>query len=139
MTNKSKSLTKYWSGQQFIGLSVFDSKENYCGKIQSLCINPQTFAISGIMVKKRLSSEYFLSVTYFENLTESSLKLNSNPIKPNDKIVNVAGKSVGRVIKINLDSETNKIKSLEIKSRFKSNIILSDRIIGVGDKITIKA
>lgn len=139
MNNKSNSLTKYWSGQQFIGLSVFDSKENDCGKIQSLCIDPQTFSISGVMVKKRFSSEYFLSVTYFENLTKSSLKLNSIPIKPNDKIVDVDGKSIGKVIKINLDSKTNKIESLEIKSRFKSKIILSDRIVGVGDKITIKA
>ena len=139
MKDKSKSLAKYWSGQQFIGLSVFDSKENDCGKIQSLCIDPQTFSISGVMLKKRLSSEYFLSVTYFENLSESSLKLNSIPIKPNDKIVDVDGKSMGKVIKINLDSETNKIESLEIKSLFKSKIILSDRIVGVGDKITIKA
>jgi len=138
MKNKGKSLTKYWSDQQFIGLSVFDSKEKDCGKIRSLCIDPQTFSFSGVMVKKRFSSEYFLSVTYFENLTESSLKLNSIPIKPNDKIVDVDGKPVGKVIKINLDSETNKIESLEIKSRFKSKIILSDRIIGVGDKITIK-
>jgi len=138
MKNKNKSLAKYWSDQQFIGLSVFDSKEKDCGKIQSLCIDPQTFSFSGVMVKKRLSSEYFLSVTYFENLTKSSLKLNSIPIKPNDKIVNVDGKSIGKVIKINLNSETNKIESLEIKSRFKSKIILSDRIIGVGDKITIK-
>ncbi|MGY5139847.1 MAG: PRC-barrel domain-containing protein [Candidatus Nitrosopumilus sp. Bin_571-38] len=139
MKNKSNSLTKYWSGQQFIGLSVFDSKENDCGKIQSLCIDIQTFSISGVMVKKRLSSEYFLSVTYFENLSESSLKLNSIPIKPNDKIVDVDGKSMGKVIKINLDSKTNKIESLEIKYMFKSKIIPSDRIVGVGDKITIKA
>jgi sporulation protein YlmC with PRC-barrel domain len=139
MTNKSNSLTKYWSGQQFIGLSVSDSRGNDCGKIQSLCIDPQTFSISGIMVKKRLSSEYFLSATYFENLNESSLKLNSIPIKPNDKIVDVDGKSMGKVIKINLNSKTNKIESLEIKSLFKSKIILSDRIVGVGDKIIIKA
>ena len=139
MNNKNNSLTKYWSDKQFIGLSVFDSKENDCGKIQSLCIDPQTFSISGVMVKKRLSSEYFLSVTYFENLTEFSLKLNSIPIKPHDGVVDVDGKSMGKVIKINLDSKTNKIESLEIKSLFKSKIILSDRIIGVGDKITIKA
>lgn len=139
MKNKNTPFTKYWSGQQFIGLSVFDSKGNDCGKIRSLCIDPRDFSISGTMVKKRLSSEYFISVTYFENLNESSLKLNSIPIKPNDKIVNTDGKSMGKIIKINLDSETNKIKSLEVKFRFKSKIILSDRIVGVGDKITIQA
>ena len=90
------------------------------------------------MVKRRLSAPYFISVTYFEILTESSLKLNSIPIKPRDKIVDVDGKSVGKVIKINLNSETNKIETLEIKSRFKSKIIPSERIVGVGDKITIK-
>ena len=139
MTDKSNSLEKYWPAQKFIGLSVFDSKENDCGKIQSVYIDPQTFSVSGVMVKKRLSSEYFLSITYFENLSESSLKLNSIPIKPHDKVVDVDGKSMGKVTKISFDSKTNKIESIEIKYLFKSKIILSDNIVGVGDKITIKA
>ena len=138
MKNQNKALGKYWSGQHFIGISVFDSKGNDCGKIQSICIDPKTFSISGVMVKRRLSPLYFISVAYFEILTESSLKLNSIPIKPHDKIIDVDGKSVGKVIKINLNSETNKIETLEIKSRFKSKIIPSERIVGVGDKITIK-
>ena len=138
MKNQSKPLGKYWSGQQFVGLSVFDSKGNDCGKIQSICVDPKTFSISGVMTKQRLSTEYFISATYFEILTESSLRLNSIPIKPHDKIIDVDGKSVGKVIKINLNSETNKIESLEIKSHFKSKIIPSDRIVGIGDKITIK-
>lgn len=131
-------LTKYWSGQQFVGIPVVDSKGNDCGKIQSLCIDPKTFSVSGIIAKKRMSSEYFISVTYFETLSESSLRLNSVPIKPNDKVVSIDGKNVGKVIKINLNPETNKIESLEIKSRFKSQTVISDRIVGVGDKITIK-
>jgi len=135
---QSNPLTKYWSGQQFIGIPVIDSKGNDCGKIQSLCIDPKTFSISGITVKKRLSTEYFISVTYFETLSEASLKLNSIPIKPHDKIIDVDGKNVGKVIKINLNSETNKIESLEIKSHFKAKIILADKIIGIGEKITIK-
>lgn len=138
MKNQNKFLGKYWFGHHLVGLNVFDSKGNDCGKIQSLCIDPKTFSISGVMVKQRLSSEYFISTTYFEILTDSSLRLNSIPIKPHDKIVDVDGKSIGKVIKINLNSETNKIQSLEIKSRFKSKIISSDRIVGVGDKITIK-
>lgn len=138
MKNQNKFLGKYWFGQHLVGLNVFDSKGNDCGKIQSLCIDPKTFSISGVMIKQRLSSEYFISATYFEILTDSSLRLNSIPIKPHDKIVDVDGKSIGKVIKINLNPETNKIQSLEIKSRFKSKIISSDRIVGVGDKITIK-
>lgn len=138
MTDQGEPTTKYWSDQQFIGVSVFDSRGNGCGKIQSLCIDPQTFSISGIMVKKRLSAEYFISATYFETLSESSLRLNSIPIKPNDKIVDIDGKPVGKVIKINLNPETNKIESLEIKSHFKSKIIFSDKIVGIGDKITVK-
>ena len=138
MKNQSNPLGKYWSGPQFVGLSVFDSKGNDCGKIQSLCIDPKSFSISGVMVKQRLSSEYFVSVTYFDALTDSSLRLNSIPIKPHDKVVDVDGKSVGKIMKINLNSETNKIESIEIKSRFKSKIIPSDRNVGVGDKITIK-
>ena len=135
---QDKPLTKYWSEKQFIGKSIFDSKGNDCGKIQTLCIDPQTFTISGIMVKKGLSKEYFISRTYFEPITNSSLTLNSIPIKPNDKVVDVDRKNMGKVISINLNSETNKIESLEIKSGFKSKIIPADKIVGVGEKITIK-
>ena len=138
MKNKDiGQLAKYWSGKQFLGLSVFDTKENNCGKIQSLCIDPKTFSISGAMVKKRFSSAYFLSVTYFDSVTDSMLCLNSIPIKPNDKVANIDGKPVGKVVRINLHPETNRIESLEIKSRFKSKTVLSDRIVGVGSKVTV--
>ena len=129
---------KYLSDQQLIGLPVFDSKGGNCGKIKFLCIDPQTYSISGVMIKRRTSPEYFLSVTYFKNVTSSSLQLNSIPIKPGDKVVNMDGKSIGKVIRINLHFETNKIKSLEIKSHFKSKIILSDQIVGIGDKVKVK-
>jgi len=138
MEKENKLFSKYWTPQQFIRKPVIDSKGNDCGKIQTLCIDPQTFTISGIMVKKRLSKEYFISRTYFEPITDSSLTLNSIPIKPNDKVVDVDRKNMGKVISINLNSETNKIESIKIKSGFKSKIIPADKIVGVGEKITIK-
>ncbi|MDH3311771.1 MAG: PRC-barrel domain-containing protein [Nitrosopumilus sp.] len=138
MTLESKSIQKYWSIQQFIGKSVFDSKGQGCGQIKSVLIDPQKFSISGILVKKRLSKEYFLSQDYFEEFNESGLSLNSIPIKPGDKVADVDGKNIGRVIQINLNPDTNKLESLEIKSGFKSEIISTDRIIAVGEKIKIK-
>ena len=138
MEKQNNSLNKYWGDRQFIGISVFDSKGNNCGKIQSLCIDPLDFIVSGIIVKMRLSKEYFISKSYFDSINETSLTLNSIPIKPGDKLTDVDGKNMGKVIKINFNYETNKLESLEIKSGFKSKIISSDRIVGVGEKITIK-
>ena len=139
MTQSHEEFSKYWTPKQFIGKIVFDSKGQDCGKIQSLYIDPQTFTVPGIMAKKRLSKEYFISRGYFEEIKESGLRLNSIPIKPNDKVVDVDGKNIGRVAKINLNSKTNKLESLEVKSRFKSKIIFSDKIVGVGDRITIRS
>lgn len=139
MEKQNNSLNKYWGDQQFIGISVFDSKGNNCGKIQSLCIDPLDFIISGIMVKMRFSKEYFISKSYFDSINETSLALNSIPIKPGDKLTDVDGKNMGKVIMINFNYETNKLESLEIKSGFKSKIISSDKIVGVGEKIRIKA
>lgn len=138
MTLESKPIQKYWPIQQFLGKSVFDSKGQDCGKIKSVLIDPQKFSISGILVKKRLSKEYFLSQDYFEEFNESGLSLNSIPIKPGDKVADVDGKNIGRVIQINLNQDTNKLESLEIKSGFKSEVIPSDRIIAVGEKIKIR-
>ncbi len=124
--------------EDFIGKTVYDSKGQNCGKIKSIIIDSQKFSISGILVKKRLSKEYFLSQDYFEEFNDSGLSLNSIPIKPGDKVADVDGKNIGRVIQINLNSESNKLESIEIKSRFKSVIVPSERIIAVGDKIKIK-
>lgn len=131
--------SKYWKPKQFIGMTVFDNKGQECGKICSLLIDPKTFSLSGILTKKRFGKEYFLSQSYFEKITETGLYLNSIPIKPNDKVANTDGKVIGKVIKINLDYETNKLKSIEIKSRFKIINILSKNIVGVGDKITVNS
>ena len=139
MTPKKTQFSKYWSIQQFIGKTVFDSKGKNCGRIKSVLIDTQKFSIYGIMIKKRFSKEYFLSRDYFEEITESGLSLNSIPIKPGDKVSDVDGKNIGKVITVNLNSDTNKLESIEIKSGFKSEIISSDRIIAVGEKIKIKS
>jgi len=132
-------ISKYWNVQQFIGKTVFDNKGHDCGKIKSILIDPQKFAISGIMVKKMFSKEYFLSQGYFEEFNETGLRLNSIPIKPGDKVADIDGKNIGKVIQINIHHDTNKLESLEIKSGFKSKIISSNRIIAVGEKIRIKS
>lgn len=104
MTQPHEGFSKYWTPKQFIGKAVFDNKGQDCGKIQSLYIDPQTFAVSGIMAKKRLAKEYFISRGYFKKINESGLHLNSIPIKPHDKVVDTEGKNMGKVIKINLNS-----------------------------------
>lgn len=139
MTQPNEGFSKYWTPKHFIGKVVFDNKGQDCGKIQSLHINPQTFEVSGIMAKKRLVKEYFISRGYFEKINESGLHLNSIPIKPHDKVVDTEGKNVGKVIKINLNPETNKLESLEVKLGFKSRMVLSGSIVGVGKKITVKS
>ena len=138
MTDKSSEPSKKWAPKKFVGITVFDIKGQDCGKIQSLYINPETFSISGIMIKKRLASEYFLSRHYFDQINETGLHLNSIPIKPNDKVIDTEGNNVGKVFKVCLNSETNKLEFLEVKSGFKIKYIASDKIIGVGEKITIK-
>lgn len=138
MAQTHEGSTRYWTPKQFIGKTVFDHKGRDCGKVQSLQIDPQAFAVSGIMAKKRLTKEYFISQGYFDEIKESGLYLNSVPIKPNDKVVDVEGKNLGKVIKINLDPETNKLESLEIKSGFKSRTVFSDNIVGIGEKIKVK-
>ena len=138
MTAQNTQFSKHWNLQQFIGKTVFDNKGQDCGKIKSILIDPQKFSISRIMVKKMLSKEYFLSQGYFAEFNETGLSLNSIPIKPGDKVADIDGKNIGKVTQINIHPDTNKLESLEIKSGFKSKIIPSNRIIGVGEEIRIK-
>ena len=138
MEQNHEGFSRYWTPKQFIGKSVFDNKGRDCGKIQSLHIDSQTFTISGVMAKRRLTKEYFISRGYFEKINESGLHLNSIPIKPNDKVVDIEGKKMGKVIKINLNPETNKLESLELKSGFRSRTVSSENIVGIGEKIKIR-
>ncbi|MGY5149281.1 MAG: PRC-barrel domain-containing protein [Candidatus Nitrosopumilus sp. bin_68KS] len=138
ITESNPQLTKNCYLEDFIGKTVIDSNGQNCGKIKSIIIDSRKFSVSGILVKKRLAKEYFLSQDYFEEFNESGLSLNTIPIKPGDKVADIDGKNIGRVIQINLNSETNKLESLVIKSKFKSVIVTSERIIAVGDKIKIK-
>ncbi len=138
MKEQSEFPVKYISDRQVIGLPVVDSRGQNCGKIKFLCIDPKTHSIAGVMIKKRSSQEYFLSASYFKKMNISRLELNSIPIKPGDRVVNTDGKSVGKVVRINLHFETNKIKSLEIKSIFKTRTVTADKIVGVGDKISVR-
>lgn len=138
MADENTQFSKYFTLKQFIGKTVFDSKGHDCGKIKSVLVDTQKFSIYGVIVKKRLSKEYFLSQDYFEEINGSGLSLNTIPIKPGDKVADVDGKNIGKVIQINLNPDTNKLESLEIKSRFKSEVITSDRIVAVGEKIKIK-
>ena len=139
MTHKDTDCSKYWNPKKFIGKAVFDKKGHDCGKIQSFLIDPQTFGMSGVLVKKRFSKEYFVSRTYFDHIQDSGLYLNSIPIKPNDRVIEVNGKKIGKITAINLDSNTNKLESIEVKSKFKSQVITSDRIVGIGEKITVRS
>ena len=138
MAQTHEGFSRHWTPKQFIGKSVFDNKGRDCGKIQSLHIDPQTFTISGVIAKKLLAKEYFISRGYFEEVNEFGLHLNSIPIKPRDKVVDIEGKNMGKVIKINLNPETNELESLEVKSGFKSRTVSSENIIGIGEKIKIK-
>ena len=126
VTQTREGSTRYWTPKQFIGKTVFDHKGRDCGKVQSLQIDPQTFVISGVMTKKRLAKEYFISQGYFDEIKESGLYLNSVPIKPNDKVMDIEGKNLGKAVKINLDPETNKprITGGKVRLQIQNSIFL---------------
>ncbi len=129
----------HWYSQNLIGKTVFDAKNHNCGKIQSFLIDPEKFSISGVIVKQRFFKEYFLSRDYFDKISSSGLFLNSIPIKPNTRVVNTEGKNKGRVIRINHDRKTSQFQSLVVKSGFRKKIIFADKIIGIGEKVTIQS
>lgn len=136
---QNAELPRYWPSKDLIGKIVFDVKNHSCGKIQYFLIDPEKFSISGVMVKQRFFKEYFLSREYFNKISPSGLFLNSIPIKPNTKVVNTEGKNKGKVTRINYDHDTNKFQSLEVKSGFTKKIIFAEKIIGIGEKVTIQS
>lgn len=123
----------------FVGKSVMDYNGKNCGKIKSLYINPQTMNISGVKIKNGFHKDYLLTREYFEKFSEDTLYLNTIPIKPNDKVVDLEGKKLGKIKDIHRNPETNRIQTLEVKSRLKPRkMIPITEMIGVGDKITVK-
>ena len=139
MSNTNSAKQTFCEPKMFVGKSVIDSNGKNCGKIKSLYINPQTMRISGAKIKNGFHKEYLLTSEYFEKFSDYTLYLNTVPVKPNDKVVDLEGKKLGKIKNIHRNPKTNRIQTLEVKSRLKpTKMIPITEMIGVGDKITVK-
>jgi sporulation protein YlmC with PRC-barrel domain len=130
---------KQVKADEFKGKKVIDREGIEYGKVKHVHINSDTLEVVGITVHEGIHKDYFLSRDYVDRFTEESVLLSSAPIRPDVAVVDIDGRKVGKVKRLNMSKETNELESIEVTEGLTgSRIFHTSEIWGVGEKIILR-
>jgi sporulation protein YlmC with PRC-barrel domain len=129
---------KICTADEFTGKKVVDREGIAYGKVKHIHIHPETMTVSGVTIHEGFNNDYFLSSEYIDKFTEKSLLLNIPPIRPNAQVVDIDGRKIGTVKRLQRNPQTYELESLEIAIGFmKTKIVSKSHVWGVGEKIIL--
>jgi len=124
---------------EFKGKKVIDREGIEYGKVKHVHINSDTLEVVGITVHEGINKNYFLSRDYIDRFTEESVLLSSAPIRIDVAVVDIDGRKVGKVKRLNMSKETNELESIEVTEGLTgSRVFHTSEIWGVGEKIILR-
>ena len=124
---------------EFKGKKVIDREGIVYGKVKHVHINSDTLEVVGITVHEGINKNYFLSRDYVDRFTEESVLLSSAPIRTDVAVVDIDGRKIGKVKRLNMSKETNELESIEVtEGMTSSRIFHTSEIWGVGEKIILR-
>lgn len=124
----------------FRGRRVVDHEGIFYGKVKHIHINSETLVVSGVTVHEGFHKEYFLTKDYIEKITEKTVLLRTPPIRKGSDVVDIDGNKIGKVRRIQKNTETEEIDSIEITTGlFHTKILTRNEIWGVGEKVILKS
>ena len=124
---------------EFKGKKVIDREGIEYGKVKHVHINSDTLEVVGITVHEGINKNYFLSRDYVDRFTEESVLLSSAPIRTDVAVVDIDGRKIGKVKRLNMSTETNDLESIEVTEGLTgSRIFHISEIWGVGEKIILR-
>jgi len=130
---------KLVKADEFKGKKVIDREGIEYGKVKHVHINSDTLEVVGITVHEGLHKDYFLSRDYVDRFTEESVLLSSAPIRTEVAVVDIDGRKIGKVKRLNMSKETNELESIEVTEGLTgSRIFHTSEIWGVGEKIILR-
>jgi sporulation protein YlmC with PRC-barrel domain len=130
---------KQVKADEFKGKKVIDREGIEYGKVKHIHINSDTLEVVGITVHEGIHKNYFLSRDYIDRFTEESVLLSSAPIRTDVAVVDIDGKKIGKVKRLNMSKDTNELESIEVTEGLTSSRIFhTSEIWGVGEKIILR-
>jgi len=130
---------KHVKADEFKGKKVIDREGIEYGKVKHVHINSDTLEVVGITVHEGIHKDYFLSRDYVDRFTEESVLLSSAPIRTEAAVVDIDGRRIGKVKRLNMSKETNELESIEVTEGLTgSRIFHTSEIWGVGEKIILR-
>ena len=130
---------KHVKADEFKGKKVIDRQGIEYGKVKHVHINADTLEVVGITVHEGIHKDYFLSRDYVDRFTEESVLLSSAPIRTDVTVVDIDGRKIGKVKRLNMSKETNELESIEVTEGLTgTRIFHTSEIWGVGEKIILR-
>jgi len=123
----------------FTGKKVIDREGIEYGKVKHIHINQDTLAVNGVTIHQGFRRDYFLSEDYIDKFSEETLLLSRPPVRAGIPVTDVDRHKIGKVKRLNKNSETNELESIEITHGLMHSKILSkSEIWGVGEKVILR-
>ncbi len=130
---------KQIKADEFKGKKVIDREGIEYGKVKHIHLNSDTLEVVGITVHEGIHKNYFLSRGYLDRFTEESVLLSSAPIRKDVAVVDIDGRKIGKVKRLNMSKDTNELESIEVTEGLTSSRIFhTSEIWGVGEKIILR-
>ncbi len=127
------------NADEFRGKKVIDREGVGYGKVKHVQIDCDTLQVTGITVHEGFHKDYFLPRDHIDRFTNESVLLGIAPLRNDTAVVDIDGRKIGKVKKINKSQDTDEIESIEVSGGLTGSRIFSkSEIWGVGEKVILK-
>ena len=140
MSTKLEGISrKMTTADDFTGKKAVDREGINFGRVKHIHINPDTLAVSGVTIHQGFRKDYFLPETFIEKFTDETLLLSTQPVRRTVTVVDIDGRRLGKVKKLNRNPTTNELESMTVSAGIlATRIVPVSEISGIGDKIILK-
>lgn len=123
----------------FVGHKVVDKEGITYGRVRKVHIDESTLGVAGVTVKYGFRKAYFLPRTDIARITDENVMLTTPPIRAGVSVVDIDGHKIGKIKRLNRNTETSDIESIQVSCGFANSKPISvSSIWGVGKAVTLK-
>ena len=125
--------------RDFTGRRVVDREGIEYGRVRRVHIDEETLGVAGMTVSYGFLKKYYLPRSSVSRITDESVLLTTPPIRTGVRVDDVDGHKIGRVRRVNRNTETGDVESILVShGMFRSKVVSLASIWGVGKAVTLK-
>lgn len=125
--------------RDFAGRRVVDREGIEYGRVRRVHIDEESLGVAGMTVGYGMLKRYYLPRSSVSRITDESVLLTTPPIRAGVRVDDVDGHKIGKVRRINRNTETGDVESIQVAHGLLSTKTVSlASIWGVGKSVTLK-